>query len=95
MLVVLSKLNRVLSNSGRPSGHTVYGDLSCFVNTDSVEIESSKGDTREFDEPLHDTWFPSLQEILHGGELTELTIGVDAEDPKISVLTKIRSLTSI
>ena len=47
--IVLPELVATLPNSGRPGSHTVYGDLCCFIDTDSVEIEGFEGDTRELD----------------------------------------------
>ena len=95
--IVLSEVGGALPNSGRPGSHTVYSDLSCLIDTDGVEIESFEGDTRELDEPLHDSWLPFPQTILHGGELAELTlpIGVDTEGFEITVLIEIRGLASI
>ena len=95
--IVLPELGGTLPNSGRPGSHTVHGDLSCLIDTDSVEIESFEGDTRELDEPLHNAGLPLSQTILHGGELAELThpIGVDTEGLEITVLIEIRSLAPV
>jgi len=95
--IVLPKFAGTLSDTRSPYGHTVHGDLSGLVDTDSVEIEGFDGDTRELDEPLHDSGLPFSQTILHGGELAELThpIGVDTKRFKITVLIEIGSLASV
>ena len=92
-----SQIGSTLPNSSGPISHTINSNLSCLINTDSVEIESLEGNTRELDEPLHDAGLPFSKTILDRGELGKLTfpIGMDTERFEISVLIEIRSFTPI
>ena len=95
--IVLSKGGGAFPDSSSPGSHAVYGDLGRLVDTDSVEIESFDGETRELDEPFHNVGLPFSQTILYGGKLAELTlpIGMDTEGFKITELVEIRSPAAI
>jgi hypothetical protein len=95
--VVLSHLGSALSDSGSPGGHGVDGDLSRFIDTNGIEIERFDGETRELDKPLQDSRLPFPKTVLDGSELCELThpVRMDTESLEISILVKVRSLTSI
>ena len=62
--------------------------MSCSIDTDSIEIESLEGETRERGKPVHNSGLPFSELILNGCELGELMhlIGVNTKGLEISIL---------
>ena len=79
------------SGAGRPGCESVEGNLGCFIDTNSIDIEGLDGQTGKDFDSGHDVWTPFTKTVLNGGEFGQLAlpIGVDTKGLHVTELIEI------